>query len=93
MESLEVTLSLPRDLIGALDVPPASLPGLVKESFAIEMFRQNRISSGKAAEMLSMSKLDFVQLLGKHSVPYFTHEPSELEAELLRVRKLMSKSA
>lgn len=93
MDSIEVSLSLPRDLLGALDLPQSSLSQLVKESFAIDLYRQNRISSGKAAELLGLSKLAFIQLLGQHGVPYFTQSPDELEAELVSAERVMRKSA
>ena len=93
MDSIEISLSLPRDLIGALDVPQSGLPKLVKESFAIDMFRQNRISSGKAAELLGVTKLEFIQLLGRHGVSYFTQDPQELENELTQARQQLNKPA
>ncbi|MGB9872754.1 MAG: UPF0175 family protein, partial [Anaerolineae bacterium] len=37
---------------------------------AIQLFREGRISSGKAAELLGISKLELIQLLARHGVPF-----------------------
>jgi predicted HTH domain antitoxin len=80
--NLTVSLSLPRDLLGTLDIPEQHLESRVLELIALELFRQGRISTGKGAELLGMAKLDFIQLLARHQIDYFSIEPSELEAEV-----------
>lgn len=87
MESLKVQLELPRDLLGALDVPEAELEPQLRQLIALELFRQNRISSGKAAELLGISKTAFIQLLARHKIPYFTETPGELDAQATAVKR------
>lgn len=50
--------------------------------FVVELFRSQRISSGKAAEILGMSKYSFIQLLARYKEDYFQYLPTELEEEL-----------
>lgn len=92
MEQLRVELDLPRDLLGALDVPETELETQLKMLIALELFRQDRISSGKAAELLNMSKAAFVQLLAQHGIPYFTETPQELEAQVEAARRALGES-
>ena len=87
MESLKVQLELPRDLLGALDVPETELEPQLRQLIALELFRQNRISSGKAAELLGISKTAFIQLLARHKIPYFTDTPEELDAQVTAVKR------
>jgi hypothetical protein len=82
VENIQVSISLPRDLVGALDIPTSALGPYLQEVIALALFQQGRISSGKAAELMGISKLDFMHLLGKHRIPYFTESPDELEAEV-----------
>lgn len=89
MSTLTVKLVVPRDLLGALDIPEARLEGRLRELIAIELFREERISSGKGAELLGMSKREFIQLLAQHGVPYFGETPEELATEVAAVKKLL----
>ena len=93
MEQLKVQLELPRDLLGALDIPEEELEPQLKTLIALELFREDRISSGKAAELLGMSKAAFIQLLARHNISYFTETPQELDAQLNAVKRKLDSSA
>jgi len=90
MSTLSVTLELPRDLVGALDVPQVRLASRLQELIALELFREGRISAGKGAELLGISKLDFIHLLARHGIAYFTESPEELAAEVATLERLLS---
>ena len=92
MSNLTVSLSLPRDLLGTLDVPETQLANQILELVTLELFRQGRISTGKGAELLEISKADFIQILARHEITYFTTTPAELEAEVLAVEALVDPS-
>ncbi len=80
-----MSLELPRDLLGALDIPEGRLQSRVRELIALELLREGHISSGKAAELLGISKGEFVLLMAQHDVPYFTESPDELAAEVATI--------
>ena len=82
MTTLTVDVELPRDLLAAMDVSEPALPRRVKELLALELFRENRISSGKAAELAGLTKYAFVQLLSQHGLSYFTEGAEELAAQV-----------
>lgn len=92
MESLKVQLELPRDLLGALDVPETELEPQLRQLIALELFRQNRISSGKAAELLGISKTAFIRLLARHNIPYFTETPEQRDAQVTAVKRKLDAS-
>lgn len=52
MHTMTVSLDLPRDLLGALDVPLTDVEVRLRELIALGLFREGRISSGKGAELL-----------------------------------------
>ena len=89
MSSLTVSLDLPRDLLGALNVSERQLGPRIKELIALELFREGYISSGKGAELLGISKLAFVGLLGRHRVSYFTQSSEELGDEVKALEALL----
>jgi predicted HTH domain antitoxin len=82
MNTVTIELELPRDLLGALEVPQTQMAARVRELIALELFREGRISSGKGAELLGISKLAFVQLLSQRGIDYFTESSEELKAEV-----------
>ncbi len=89
MNTLTVALELPRDLLGALEVPQTQIEARLRELIALELFREGRISSGKGAELLGISKLAFIQLLARHGIDYFTESPEELEDEIAMLEQLL----
>jgi len=54
MTNLNISLNLLRDLLGAINIPESQLPQHILEILALELFRQQRISAGKAAELLGI---------------------------------------
>lgn len=49
---------------------------------ALKMFELGKISSGKAAELAGMSRVDFLMTCGKYKVSIFNYDADELEQEL-----------
>ena len=93
MDPLTVKLELPRDLLGALDVAEEELEPRLKMLIALELFREGRISSGKAAELLGQSKEAFVGLLDRHGIAYFSETPSEFTAQVADVERKLNAPA
>jgi len=89
MDTLTVRLQFPRDLLGALEVPQERLEARLRELIVLQLFREGRISSGKGAELLGISKLEFIQLLARHGIPYFTEAPEELISEVQTLEQLL----
>jgi predicted HTH domain antitoxin len=81
-ENLTVEIELPRDMIAGLNVPVHRLPAQVKEWVVLEVFRQGRISGGKAAELLALTRDGFHELLARYQIPLFDSVPGELESDL-----------
>lgn len=51
---------------------------------ALKMFELGQISSGKAAELVGMSRLDFFQTCSRYRVSIINWQPEDVEKELLR---------
>ncbi len=78
MALMKVEIELPRDLLAALDIPEPELSRRAKEWVMLELFQEGEISSGKAAEVLGLSKSSFLDLLSEHGLPYLDADPREL---------------
>jgi len=51
---------------------------------ALKMFELGKVSSGKAAELAGMSKIEFLEACGRYKVSVFNYPPEEVEEELKR---------
>lgn len=87
---VRVQLDVPRDLVRILDATESELGPRLMELVVIELFREDQISSGKAANVLGLSKESFIQLLGRRGVPYFTETQEELERQTDDLRQRLS---
>lgn len=54
----------------------------VSEWIAISLFTEGQVSSGKAARLLNISRIDFLALLRKHGIAYVNYSPEELSEEI-----------
>ena len=50
--------------------------------YALKMFELGKISSGKAAELAGMSRVEFFEACGRYRVSIFNYPDDEIEAEL-----------
>jgi len=49
--------------------------------FILDLYKHKKISTGKAAEMLGISKYDFIRMMADEGVDYFNYSSGELEQE------------
>ena len=49
---------------------------------ALKMFELGKVSSGKAAELAGMSRVDFLMMCGNYKVSIFNYDADEVEQEL-----------
>lgn len=79
--SKQVTLEFPVDLPeeGMLD-KEAARKG--KETFVLELLRKGKISQGKAAELLGISRYEILDLMTEHNIPMANFPPEELERQI-----------
>jgi len=55
---------------------------VAREIIVLELYRRNLISSGKAAALLGVPRLDFIQRASELGVPYFRFTEDEWQAEV-----------
>jgi len=89
MGELTVSLTLPHELLNALDVQESQLAAQILETLVLDLYRQQRISSGKCGEILGIGKWDFIQLLSQRNIAYFNETPDELSEQLAAVESLL----
>lgn len=69
MAESSIQLQVPDSLIHSLNIPEDELNVFFRQTVAVELYREGRISLGKARELAGFSnKWEMVQLLGQRNV-------------------------
>jgi predicted HTH domain antitoxin len=72
MKSLQI--EYPDELLTTLNETEASFNRMAYEVLLVKLYELGRISSGLAASALSLSRREFLDLLGRYGVSYFDEE-------------------
>lgn len=86
---MEVTVSIPDELVPPGEIP-ADLSRHVLEAYAIENYRQEKISLGRLAEILDLSIDRANAFLKEHNVPN-PYDLEDMERDLRTLDLLFSK--
>jgi predicted HTH domain antitoxin len=92
MDMMILEVSMPRDLFAALGFSRKEAAEQLKEFTVLGLYQERRISAGKAAELLELSKLQFVKLLNRKGIAYFDQTEDELADELRAADEWQKKS-
>ena len=77
-----VSVQLDDDLVAVIPQYGEPIDRLARELIVLELYRRDAISGGKAAELLGMSRLEFIRYSGRLGVPYGNMTAEDWEAEL-----------
>ena len=85
METMVVEVTLSKDLFEMLGYSKSRAEEAIKEFSVLGLYLEQRISAGKAAELLGVRKREFVRLLARRGIPYFDYADEELDEEFRTV--------
>jgi predicted HTH domain antitoxin len=77
-------LTIPDDLLAAAHLSEEE----ALQELAIALFQQERLTSGKAAQLARMTKPAFHELLRKRNIPLYRPTIEDFEQDLATLRKL-----
>lgn len=77
-----VTVNLPAGFELAVQTTPEEFEAQIRLMAALKMFELGKLSSGKAAELAGMSRVEFFEMCGRYKVSIFNYDDNEIEAEL-----------
>lgn len=64
-----------------LDLPPSVSEQEARLALALELYRQRRISLGKAAELAGCPLREFMRLASQENIPVIDYDPEDLQRE------------
>ena len=76
-------IEYPEELLDQADQTKEALEDLAREALLVRLYDLGKLSSGRAAELLSISRREFLDLLGRYGVSEFD-DLVDLEAEARR---------
>lgn len=83
-----VRIDLEEELASLLHQLNQPVQQAARELIVLELYRQGTVSSGEAAELLSMSRWEFIHQASRLGVPYFAMTEDEGEAERRRSERV-----
>lgn len=82
-----IQISFPSEILDRLSTTYQDSADLIKEAAILELYREGKISSGKAAEILEMERFEFIRYAGMKGIPFIRITPEELEEEVKILEK------
>ncbi len=77
-----IHLELDEDFLTLLRQQDPSIEVAARELMVMELYRRGAVSRGKAAELLGMPLVEFLQRANELGIPYFNYTDEEFAAEL-----------
>ena len=82
MKTEELRIKYPSGFEYSIHMTKEEVEQQIRLMAALKMFELGKISSGKAAELAGMSRVEFFEACGRYHVSIFNYPPEEVEKEL-----------
>lgn len=77
----QIAMTIPDESLAALAESPELASAELRMLAAVKLFEMKKLSSGAAARLAGISRVEFLLRLGKYGVPVFDMTEEELERE------------
>jgi predicted HTH domain antitoxin len=77
-----VQIELDQDVVALLEGLRRPAKDAARELIVLELYRQGTLSSGRGAELLGLSREDFIRHASARGIPYFQLRGDELRHEI-----------
>ena len=75
-----ISIELPDEIVELFG--EAELEASLKQWTLLELVRTGKLSSGKASEILGMTRWEFMELMSSHDIPIANFSAEEIERQL-----------
>jgi len=82
MKMTTLKLTVPEEILYTLNETKNDFIVKMKLYAAMELYKTQKLSMGKASELAGMNKTDFMFELGKHEIPVINYDVDDFKEEL-----------
>ena len=90
MAAKTVTLELPEELVAMLGSSEAEA-ARARESLVLDLLRDARISQGRAAQLLGLTRADILDLMARYAIPSGPQTAEEVDREIEAARRVLGR--
>ena len=83
MDTVQVSLELPRSIFSALRQDPLNFVAEMRLTAAVKWYEMGRLSQSKAAEVAGISRSEFLTALARFGISPFQYDADEIVAEVV----------
>lgn len=87
MITTELILRIPEEILYTLNETKNDFIKNMKLYTAMELYKIQKLSMGKASELAEMNKIDFMFELGKHEIPVINYDTDDFKDEVEWIMK------
>lgn len=87
MSAATIEVTVPTTIMD-YGIKPDTIERLVNEWLVVDLFTRDIVSSGKAASLLNISRVDFLDLLRQKRIAYLDYDMDELQDEIATLNSL-----
>lgn len=80
-----LTVELPGELVAELG-SPEELAAQARRALVLDLLREGRISQGKAASLLGITRWDILDLMARYQIPSGPQTAAEMEQDIENAR-------
>jgi predicted HTH domain antitoxin len=81
MKMTELKLNIPQNILYTLNETKNDFIKKLRLYAAMELYRMQKLSMGKASELAEMNKTDFMFELGQYEIPAINYDPDDFREE------------
>ena len=78
----KIQLEIPDAILISLKETPEGLSKQLRVAAAVKLYELSKLSSGRAAELAGMSRVEFLMALGRYQASPFQQDSDQLERDV-----------
>ncbi len=86
MNTQAITIDIPADILLALNETETEFKQRIKVSLAIRLYKLQKLTMGKAAQLSGMSRFEFETLLSENEIPISNLSLSDVLDDIKKIR-------